>query len=210
MMRYCILSRLCRIFQVELEDNIVIRPRLSRQTKHTYCEKKAVTERNNTKSLQLQLSLSVASVSIRGAPGRSAVYCNSCWRIKCNWGCTQTRSNKLLLVDLSVIHVVVELLLLLWSRKALDLAHGNRTKNLAIALAPHNLRASRSRPKCNSLSIGHPKSTQMHAVFHHHLCVSWWHNTRLDLISRIHQLAVALKPSRNPNKLEHLSYVATV
>jgi hypothetical protein len=36
-----------------LEDNIVIRPRLSRQTKHTYCEKKAVDREEQHKKLFL-------------------------------------------------------------------------------------------------------------------------------------------------------------
>jgi hypothetical protein len=39
-------------------------------------------------------------------------------------GCAQMHSSKLLLVNL-LLHVVVDLLLILWSRKGLNLAHGS-------------------------------------------------------------------------------------
>jgi hypothetical protein len=80
-------------------------------------------------SLQLLWSMSAASVSIPCALGRSAVFCKSCWWVKWNCGCTQTRSCKLLLIELPPLHVAVELLLmlLLWSIKESDLAQGNCT-----------------------------------------------------------------------------------
>ncbi len=91
------------------------------------------------------------------------MHCKSCRWVKWNCGCTQTRSSKLVLVDLPLLHVVVELrlVLLLWSRKELDLAHGNCAcctddKDIAasqkssqlLSLAPHK---SIPRHKCNSL-----------------------------------------------------------
>ncbi len=97
--------------------------------------------------------LPVPPLFISGVIWEGAVYCRSCRWVKWNCKCTQTCSSKLLLVDLPLLHVVVKLLLLFWSRKELDLAHGNcpycteedmaaLLKPLAFALVPHNPSAS--------------------------------------------------------------------
>ncbi len=96
------------------------------------------------------------------------MYCKSCRWVKSNCGCTQTRSRKLLLVDLRLLHVVVELLLLrlLWSSKEPDLAYDNctccivdkdiaasqKTLVIALSLAPRKPRASQVDP--NAVSFG--------------------------------------------------------
>jgi hypothetical protein len=79
----------------------------------------------------LPSSLNAATVAfMRYNLGTNVVwYCKSCWWVKCNCGCTQTcrSSSKLLFPLLHLLVVELLLLLLLWSTKELDLAHGNCT-----------------------------------------------------------------------------------
>ncbi len=112
-------------------------------------------------NLHLPWSLSAASVSILCTLGRGAVYCKSCLWVKWNCGCTQTRSHKLLLIDLPLLHAAVELLLLLLLLKQrvrsctwqLHLLHCwwrhccfAETLAIALSLAPCNPRASQVDP----------------------------------------------------------------
>ncbi len=121
-MGYCVLHRMCPNFRFASRE--IRSPFFSKQTND---EKKALDRERGTthESLQLQRSLSAASVSIGCALGRSEVYCKSFWWIKWNCGSTQTRSSKLLPVELPLLHGVVELLPSLNSRRELELAHDN-------------------------------------------------------------------------------------
>ncbi len=121
MVRHCILHRLCPIFWFECEDITMIRSRLFNKQTQVLWERGSGKREITQENLQLPWSLSVASVSIWCALGRHAVYCKSCWWVNRNCGCTQTRSSNLLLVELPLL----QLLLLLWSRKELDLGHSN-------------------------------------------------------------------------------------
>jgi len=140
-------------------------------------------------------SLSALSLSIRCALGRSAVYCRSYWQVKCNCGCTQTHSGKLLLIGLPLLRVVVEQLPLLWSRKLkLDLAHDNcctndeknivTSQNLwhlhSLSIAPHNPRASRVDP--NAIPAWGSDPSAISSIPHHHPRISRWGNSGSNVI----------------------------
>ncbi len=123
------------------------------------------------------------------------MYCRSYRQVKCNCGCTQTRSCKLLLIDLPLLRVVVEQLLLLWSRKLeLDLAHDNcftnDEKNIvtsqdlwhlqSLSIAPHNPRASRVDPDAIPSWASDPSAIA--SISHHHLGISCWGNSGSNVI----------------------------
>jgi hypothetical protein len=121
--------------------------------------------------------LPVPPLFISGVLWEGAVYFKSCRWVKWNCKCTQTCSSKFLLVDLPLLHAVVELLLLFWSRKESDLAHGNcpccTEEDMAALLKPLAFACS-SQSKCIStsailsgVSIVDPKAI---SLSHHHHC----------------------------------------
>ncbi len=147
---------------------------------------------------------------VSGVLWEGAVYCKSCRQVKWNCKCAQTRRSKLLLVDLPLLHVVVELLLPFCSRKELDLADGNCPRALKktwlacwnpwhlllfltiqVPLNKCNsLWSVHSGPKCN-LSLPPPPP----------LWISWWSVQLIVIIL----LAMALNPPKlwDPKKMEH-------
>jgi hypothetical protein len=156
MRSYCISHTTCAIFRFASEDirSTVFGKQTTRGRQSTHTERGTTQE-----SLHSPGALIAASVSIRCTLGRNPAYCKSCWWVNWDWRFTQTRSSKVLLVELSLLHAVVELLLLLllWPSKELDVAHGHWTcwidyeediaasqKPLAISLSQtlHNPRVS--------------------------------------------------------------------
>ncbi len=88
---------------------------------------------------------------------------------KLSMGKVQSCNNKLFLVDLPLLHLVMELhLLFLWSKKRLELGHGNHTYNVTLMMmktlfhknlgnyffffTPCNPRTSQVNPNANSFS----------------------------------------------------------
>jgi len=105
-------------------------------------------------------------------------------------GCAQMHSSKLLLVDLPLLHVMVDLLLLLWSRKGLNMAVelGAQMikKTLLVRKNPwHFLSLLTS---INPTVISSP-AFNPNVISHHHLCISWWDTSQLNVISPSKTLA---------------------
>ncbi len=118
------MSNLSICFEIYRHNQI----KILRQTKQTYCEKKAVErETNSTRRLTTALISEWRLCFYRARSGKKCGVLQKLLMGTVQMGCRQTSSSKLLVVGLPIPHVAVLEPLSLWSRKELHPAHGNCT-----------------------------------------------------------------------------------